>query len=103
MSLKDQLPDRLPLVADLLMDAAFADDHLEGEEKALSALYPNHVEVLQGDKLYVFNMRGSEWSQGVAVKKLPPPTRKGGDDRKAVPEASPRQSDPQREEPARPK
>ncbi len=33
MSLKDQLPDRLPLVADLLMDAAFADDHLEGEEK----------------------------------------------------------------------
>ena len=33
MSLNDQLPDRLPLVADLLMDAAYADDHLEGEEK----------------------------------------------------------------------
>src|SRR5450432_2554460 len=33
MSLKDQLPDRLPLLADLLMDAACADDHLEGEEK----------------------------------------------------------------------
>ena len=33
MSLKDQLPDRLPLLADLLMDAAYADDHLEGEEK----------------------------------------------------------------------
>jgi tellurite resistance protein len=33
MALKDQ-PDRLPLVADLLMDAAYADDRLEGEEKA---------------------------------------------------------------------
>ena len=33
MSLKDHLPDRLPLLADLLMDAAYADDHLEGEEK----------------------------------------------------------------------
>ena len=33
MSLKDQVPDRLPLLADLLMDAAYADDHLEGEEK----------------------------------------------------------------------
>ena len=33
MSLKDRLPDRLPLLADLLMDAAYADDHLEGEEK----------------------------------------------------------------------
>ena len=33
MSLKDQLPDRLPLLADLLMDAAYADDHLEGEER----------------------------------------------------------------------
>jgi uncharacterized tellurite resistance protein B-like protein len=32
MALKDQ-PDRLPLVADLLMDAAYADDRLEGEEK----------------------------------------------------------------------
>ena len=35
MSLKDQLPDRLPLLADLLMDAAYADDHLEGEEKSV--------------------------------------------------------------------
>jgi uncharacterized tellurite resistance protein B-like protein len=33
MALKEQ-PDRLPLVADLLMDAAYADDRLEGEEKA---------------------------------------------------------------------
>ncbi len=33
MALKDQ-PDRLPLVADLLMDAAYADDRLHGEEKA---------------------------------------------------------------------
>ncbi len=33
MALKDQ-PDRLPLVADLLMDAAYADDRLEGEEKS---------------------------------------------------------------------
>ncbi len=33
MALKDQ-PDRLPLVADLLMDAAYADDRLEGDEKA---------------------------------------------------------------------
>lgn len=32
MALKDQ-PDRLPLVADLLMDAAYADNRLEGEEK----------------------------------------------------------------------
>lgn len=32
MVLKDQ-PDRLPLVADLLMDAAYADDRLEGDEK----------------------------------------------------------------------
>jgi uncharacterized tellurite resistance protein B-like protein len=32
MALKDQ-PDRLPLVADLLMDAAYADDRLAGEEK----------------------------------------------------------------------
>ncbi len=33
MALKDR-PDRLPLVADLLMDAAYADDRLEGEEKS---------------------------------------------------------------------
>ena len=33
MALKEQ-PDRLPRVADLLMDAAYADDRLEGEEKA---------------------------------------------------------------------
>jgi uncharacterized tellurite resistance protein B-like protein len=33
MALKDH-PDRLPLVADLLMDAAYADDRLEGEEKS---------------------------------------------------------------------
>jgi uncharacterized tellurite resistance protein B-like protein len=33
MAIKEQ-PDRLPLVADLLMDAAYADDRLEGEEKA---------------------------------------------------------------------
>jgi tellurite resistance protein len=33
MALKDH-PDRLPLVADLLMDAAYADDRLEGDEKA---------------------------------------------------------------------
>jgi uncharacterized tellurite resistance protein B-like protein len=32
MTLKNQ-PDRLPLLADLLMDAAYADDRLEGEEK----------------------------------------------------------------------
>ena len=32
MALKDH-PDRLPLVADLLMDAAYADDRLEGAEK----------------------------------------------------------------------
>ncbi len=33
VALKDR-PDRLPLVADLLMDAAYADDRLEGEEKS---------------------------------------------------------------------
>jgi len=29
------MKDRLPLVADLLMDAAYADDRLEGEEKPM--------------------------------------------------------------------
>jgi uncharacterized tellurite resistance protein B-like protein len=34
MSPKHRLDDRLPLVADLLMEAAYADDRLEGDEKA---------------------------------------------------------------------
>lgn len=34
MTSKHRLDDRLPLVADLLMEAAYADDRLEGDEKA---------------------------------------------------------------------
>jgi len=32
------IKDRMPLVADLLMDAAFADQRLEGEELSILAL-----------------------------------------------------------------
>ena len=49
--------------------------HLEGDEKAQAVLSPSDVQVLQGNKLYVFGVKGGEWSKGVAVKLLP--SRKG--------------------------
>jgi hypothetical protein len=45
--------------------------HLEGNEEAKAAISPTDIEVMQGNRLYVFSLMQGEWSQGVEVY-LPP-------------------------------
>jgi hypothetical protein len=49
--------------------------HLEGGEEAKAAMSPTDIEVLQGNKLYVFSLARGEWSKGVAI--YLPPSRPG--------------------------
>jgi hypothetical protein len=44
---------------------------LTGAEKARARLSENNIQVLQGNMLYIFNLRQGRWSKGVAIK-LPP-------------------------------
>jgi RNA polymerase sigma factor (sigma-70 family) len=47
--------------------------HLEGNEEAKAAISPTDIEVMQGNRLYVFSLMQGEWSQGVAVYVPPSP------------------------------
>src|SRR5579883_1979215 len=49
--------------------------HLEGGAEAKAAISPTDIEVLQGNKLYVFSLARGEWSKGVAI--YVPPSRPG--------------------------
>jgi hypothetical protein len=78
--------------------------HLEAAEKGLSALYPNHVEVLQGNKLYIFSTKNGEWSPGVAVKLLAPRVQNVPEVQEEMRKRSPRlRSDSPKGEPSAPK
>ncbi len=44
---------------------------LSGDEKPRASVRENNVQVLQGDMLYVFNVRPGKWSKGIAIK-VPP-------------------------------
>ena len=52
--------------------------HLEGEAKASGTVSTNHIQVMQGNMLYVFGLKYGEWSPGVTVNMRP-------DRRKAAP------------------
>lgn len=41
--------------------------HLEGTEKPLVSASPNDIEVLQGNKLYVFSLNVGKWTPGVEI------------------------------------
>jgi RNA polymerase sigma factor (sigma-70 family) len=41
--------------------------HLEGDEEATATTSPTHIEVMQGNRLYVFSLKQGEWSKGVAA------------------------------------
>jgi RNA polymerase sigma factor (sigma-70 family) len=56
--------------------------HLEGHEKATVTTSPTDVEVIQGNRLYVFSLKQGEWSKGVAVY-LQPSRRGPGRDETA--------------------
>jgi hypothetical protein len=45
--------------------------HLEGDEKAKAALSPQDIEVLQGNRLYVFSLKQGVWSKGVEINLQP--------------------------------
>ncbi len=45
--------------------------HLEGEAKASGSLSSNHIQVTQGNMLYVFGLKYGEWSPGVAMNLRP--------------------------------
>jgi hypothetical protein len=45
--------------------------HLEGDAKSTGMLSTHDISVLQGDKMYVFNLKRGEWSQGVAIYRRP--------------------------------
>ncbi len=45
--------------------------HLEGEAKAGGTVSSNHIQVMQGNRLYVFGLKYGEWSPGVAVNLRP--------------------------------
>jgi hypothetical protein len=45
--------------------------HLEGDEKSLSSVSSTHIEVRQGNMLYVFNLKRGEWSKGIAMNLRP--------------------------------
>jgi RNA polymerase sigma factor (sigma-70 family) len=45
--------------------------HLEGPEKPRVALYPTHIEVMQGNRLYVFSLKHGSFSPGVEVNLKP--------------------------------
>jgi hypothetical protein len=45
--------------------------HLEGPEKPRVAVYPTHIEVLQGNRLYVFSLKHGSFSSGVEVNLNP--------------------------------
>lgn len=47
--------------------------HLEGSEKAKAAMSPTDIEVMQGNRLYVFSLKQAEWSHGVDVYVPPSP------------------------------
>jgi hypothetical protein len=49
--------------------------HLEGGEEAKASPSDTDIEVLQGNRLYVFNLARGEWSKGVAI--YLPPSRPG--------------------------
>ena len=50
--MKEHHKDRLPLVADLLMDAAHADRHLAGDEKAtVRKLLPHAIPGMEMDRI----------------------------------------------------
>jgi hypothetical protein len=41
--------------------------HLEGNEEATATTSPTHIEVMQGNRLYIFSLKQGEWSKGVAA------------------------------------
>ena len=45
--------------------------HLEGNEEATATTSPTDIEVVQGNRLYVFSLKKGEWSKGVAVYLAP--------------------------------
>jgi hypothetical protein len=45
--------------------------HLEGEAKARGTVSSHHIQVMQGNMLYIFGLKYGEWSPGVAVKMRP--------------------------------
>jgi len=45
--------------------------HLDGSEKPKAQLSSTDIEVLQGDRLYVFSLRLGKWSKGVAMNLRP--------------------------------
>ena len=49
--------------------------HLEGDEEATAPMSPTDIEVMQGNRLYVFSLKQGEWSKGVAIylRQLLPP------------------------------
>jgi RNA polymerase sigma factor (sigma-70 family) len=47
--------------------------HLERNEEAKAAISPTDIEVMQGNRLYVFSLMQGEWSPGVAVYIPPAP------------------------------
>ena len=50
--------------------------HLEGQEEPTATASPADIEVMQGNRLYVFSLKQGEWSRGVAVYQQPSrPTR----------------------------
>ena len=45
--------------------------HLEGREEATATTSTTDIEVVQGNRLYVFSLKQGEWSKGVAVYLAP--------------------------------
>jgi RNA polymerase sigma factor (sigma-70 family) len=58
--------------------------HLEGNEEAKAAITPTDIEVMQGNRLYVFSLMQGGWSQGVAVYRPPAPTNPKSEESKKV-------------------
>ena len=46
--------------------------HLEGDEQAYVNTSPHDIEVVQGDRLYVFVIKQGEWSKPVEIYRRPP-------------------------------
>jgi len=63
--------------------------HLEGAEEPEAAISPTDIEVMQGNRLYVFSLMQGEWSQGVAVY-LPPTPAIPKSEESAEPQRRPR-------------
>ena len=47
--------------------------HLDGNDEAKASIAATDVEVMQGNRLYVFSLMQGEWSQGVDVYVPPSP------------------------------